>query len=112
MKKPFSEESRIVCGSEAVWKGQRSSFPVLGFHRPLEPLALQVKASLNEKISHSLLEWPVMPSHLINASWLHMPLHTVSKLLNADLTHIACGRGEIGACPEGGQAFQERIRGP
>src|SRR2546421_9467622 len=40
----------------AVCKGQRSYFPVLGFHRPLEPLALQAKASLNENISYSLLK--------------------------------------------------------
>src|SRR5437588_7026435 len=80
MKKPFSEESRIVCGSEAVCKGQRSYFPVLGFHRPLEPLALQAKASLNEKISHSLLEWPVIPSQLINVTWPQRSLHTASHI--------------------------------
>jgi hypothetical protein len=42
--------------SEAVCKGQRSHFSLLGFHWLLEPLALQAKAYLNENISRWLLQ--------------------------------------------------------
>src|SRR5260370_40897046 len=53
---------------EAVRKGQRSHFPLLGFHWLLEPLALQAKAHLNKNISYWLLEWLARANQLINAT--------------------------------------------
>jgi hypothetical protein len=63
---------------EAVRKGQRSHFPLLGFHLLLEPLALQAKAHLNENISYWLLEWLAMAKQLINATWLQRAFRTAS----------------------------------
>ena len=53
---------------EAVRKGQRSHFPLLGFHWLLESLALQAKAQLNKNISYWLLEWLARANQLINAT--------------------------------------------
>jgi hypothetical protein len=64
---------------EAVRKGQRSHFPLLGFHWLLEPLALQAKAHLNENISYWLLEWLARAKQLINATWLQKAFRTASK---------------------------------
>ncbi len=63
---------------EAVRKGQRSHFPLLGFHRLLELLALQAKAHLNENISSWLLEWLARAKQLINATWLQKAFRTAS----------------------------------
>jgi Gpi18-like mannosyltransferase len=70
---------------EAVRKGQRSHFPLLGFHWLLEPLALQAKAHLNENISYWLLEWLARAKQLINATWLQKAFRTASKFNFADL---------------------------
>src|SRR5258708_11051517 len=64
---------------EAVRKGQRSHFPLLGFHWLLEPLALQAKAHLNENISYWLLEWLARAKQLINAIWLQKAFRTASN---------------------------------
>jgi len=64
---------------EAVRKGQRSHFPLLGFHWLLEPLALQAKAHLNENISSWLLEWLARAKQLINATWLQKAFRTASS---------------------------------
>ncbi len=65
---------------EAVRKGQRSHFPLLGFHWLLEPLALQAKAHLNENISYWLLEWLARAKQLINATWLQKAFRTASSV--------------------------------
>src|SRR5258707_12028513 len=72
---------------KVVRRGDRSHFPLLGFHWLLEPLALQAKAHLNENISYWLLEWLARAKQLINATWLQKAFRTASSTLRRKYIH-------------------------